>query len=158
MRALIQRVKSSKVSVGGEVIGAIDHGMTVLIGVGERDITDDADLIARKIATLRIFEDDAGKINRSVIDVGGAILVISQFTLYADCRKGRRPSFVHAALPGVAEPLVERVAQQLRDAGISVATGRFGAEMLVGIENDGPLTIWLDTAELRSPIGTDGTA
>jgi D-aminoacyl-tRNA deacylase len=150
MRALIQRVERSDVRVGDEVLGAIGPGMTVLIGVGDTDTDDDALLIARKIATLRIFEDDAGKINRSIHDVGGAILLISQFTLYADCRKGRRPSFVHAALPDVAEPLVMRVMTALRQEGIRVETGRFGAEMRVTIVNDGPLTIWLDSAELRA--------
>ncbi len=150
MRALIQRVLSSEVRVGDEIIGAIDRGMTVLIGVGDTDTADDALLIARKIATLRIFEDNAGKINRAIDEVSGAILLISQFTLYADCRKGRRPSFVHAALPAVAEPLVERVIAALREQGVPVETGRFGAEMRVTIVNDGPLTIWLDSAELRS--------
>lgn len=150
MRALIQRVESSDVRIGGEIIGAIGPGMTVLIGVGDADTADDALLIARKIATLRIFEDDAGKINRSIHDAGGAILLISQFTLYADCRKGRRPSFVHAALPDIAEPLVMRVVTALREEGIRVETGRFGAEMRVTIVNAGPLTIWLDSADLRS--------
>lgn len=150
MRALIQRVNRSEVRVGDAVIGAIDGGMTVLIGVGDTDTAEDAAVIARKIATLRIFEDDAGKINRSVTEVGGAILVISQFTLYADCRKGRRPSFVHAALPEAAEPLVESVVARLRAEGVRVETGRFGAEMVVTIVNAGPLTIWLDSAELRS--------
>jgi len=149
MRALIQRVRRSEVRLGDEVVGSIGHGMTVLIGVGDTDTPDDAALIARKIATLRIFEDDAGKINRSIIDVGGAILVISQFTLYADSRKGRRPSFVHAALPAVAEPLVEQVMAHLRADGIRVESGRFGAEMIVTIVNAGPVTIWLDSAELR---------
>lgn len=149
MRALIQRVKRSEVRVSDEVVGAIGHGMTLLIGVGDRDTPEDAALIARKIATLRIFEDDAGKINRSIADVGGAILAVSQFTLYADCRKGRRPSFVHAALPEVAEPLVRQVVAHLQSQGIRVETGRFGAEMVVTIVNDGPLTIWLDSAELR---------
>jgi D-tyrosyl-tRNA(Tyr) deacylase len=148
VRALIQRVRRSEVRVGGEVIGAIGPGMTVLIGVGDGDSEADAAKIARKIEGLRIFEDDAGKINRAITDVGGAILAISQFTLYADVRKGRRPSFVHAALPEVAEPLVQSVVGHLRAAGIHVETGRFGAEMLVSIENDGPLTIWLDSAEL----------
>lgn len=150
MRALIQRVESSDVRIGGEIIGAIGPGMTVLLGVGDADTADDALLIARKIATLRIFEDDAGKINRSIHDAGGAILLISQFTLYADCRKGRRPSFVHAALPDIAEPLVMRVVTALREEGIRVETGRFGAEMRVTIVNAGPLTIWLDSADLRS--------
>jgi D-tyrosyl-tRNA(Tyr) deacylase len=150
MRALIQRVESSEVRVGDETIGAIGPGMTVLLGVGDTDTSDDALLIARKIATLRIFEDDAGKINRSIHESGGAILLISQFTLYADCRKGRRPSFVHAALPEVAEPLVSRVIGALREDGLHVETGRFGAAMRVTIINDGPLTIWLDSADLRS--------
>ncbi|MCA1722795.1 MAG: D-tyrosyl-tRNA(Tyr) deacylase, partial [Thermomicrobia bacterium] len=113
MRALIQRVDRSEVRVGDAIIGAIGAGMTVLIGVGDSDTEDDALLIARKIATLRIFADDAGKINRSIHEVGGDILLISQFTLYADCRKGRRPSFVHAALPAIAEPLVTRVMSAL---------------------------------------------
>ncbi|MDQ6905694.1 MAG: D-aminoacyl-tRNA deacylase [Chloroflexota bacterium] len=150
MRALIQRVISSDVRVGDEIIGAIDQGMTVFLGVGDADTAEDAQIIARKIATLRIFEDDAGKINRAIGEVGGAILLISQFTLYADCRKGRRPSFVHAALPAIAEPLVEQVITALRAQGVPVETGRFGAEMRVTIVNDGPLTIWLDSAELRS--------
>jgi D-aminoacyl-tRNA deacylase len=148
MRALIQRVRRSEVHVGDEVVGSIGPGMTILIGVGDQDSEAEAVKIARKIEGLRIFEDDAGKINRSILDVGGEILAISQFTLYADCRKGRRPSFVHAALPEVAEPLVQAVISQLLDAGIRVATGRFGADMLVTIENDGPVTIWLDSAEL----------
>lgn len=150
MRALIQRVERSDVRVGNETIGAIGPGMTVLIGVGQSDTAEDALLIARKVATLRIFEDDAGKINRSIHDVGGAVLLISQFTLYADCRKGRRPSFIHAALPDVAEPLIARVIGALREDGLQVETGRFGAEMHVTIVNAGPLTIWLDSAELRS--------
>jgi D-aminoacyl-tRNA deacylase len=159
MRALIQRVIRSDVRIGDEIVGAIDHGMTAFLGVGDSDTPEDATLIARKIATLRIFADDAGKINRSITDVGGAILLISQFTLYADCRKGRRPSFVHAALAEVAEPLVRQVVALLRAEGIAVQTGQFGAEMVVTIVNDGPLTIWLDTAELRSSnaSSTDGT-
>lgn len=148
MRALLQRVRRSDVMVGNEVVGAIGHGLTVLLGVGDTDGPEDALKIARKIEGLRIFADEAGKINRAIQDVGGAILLISQFTLYADIRKGRRPSFVHAALPEVAEPLVRAVASHLRAAGIRVETGRFGAEMLVTIVNEGPLTIWVDSAEL----------
>ncbi len=150
MRALIQRVERSDVRIGDEVIGAIGPGMTVLLGVGDTDTADDAQRIARKIATLRIFEDNAGKINRSIHEVGGEILLISQFTLYADCRKGRRPSFVHAALPAIAEPLVTQVITALRADGLHVETGRFGAEMRVTIVNVGPLTIWLDSADLQS--------
>lgn len=148
MRALIQRVESSNVYVGDDVIGAIGPGMTVLLGVGDSDTADDALRIARKIATLRIFEDNAGKINRSIHEVGGEILLISQFTLYADCRKGRRPSFAHAALPAIAEPLVMQVITALRADGLHVETGRFGAEMRVTIVNVGPLTIWLDSTDL----------
>jgi D-aminoacyl-tRNA deacylase len=150
MRALIQRVARSDVRIGDEIVGAIGHGMTLLLGVGDADTPEDAALIARKVATLRIFGDDEGKINRSIADVGGAILVISRFALYADCRKGRRPSFVHAAVPAIAEPLVRQVVALLRAEGIAVETGQFGAEMAVTIVNDGPLTIWLDSAELRS--------
>lgn len=150
MRALIQRVERSDVRVDDAIVGAIGLGMTVLIGVGDSDTADDARLVARKIATLRIFEDDTGKINRSIHDVGGAILLISQFTLYADCRKGRRPSFVHAALPDIAEPLVAQVIAALREDGLHVETGQFGAEMRVTIVNAGPLTIWLDSTDLRS--------
>ncbi|MHB8645028.1 MAG: D-aminoacyl-tRNA deacylase [Thermomicrobiales bacterium] len=150
MRALIQRVDRSEVRVGETIVGAIGHGMTVLVGVADTDTTDDALLIARKIATLRIFEDDAGKINRSIHDVGGQILLISQFTLYADCRKGRRPSFVHAALPDIAEPLIAEVITALRNDDLSVETGQFGAAMHVTIVNNGPLTIWLDSSDLRS--------
>jgi len=148
MRALIQRVESSNVYVGDDVIGAIGPGMTVLLGVGDTDTADDALRIARKIATLRIFEDDAGKINRSIHEVGGEILLISQFTLYADCRKGRRPSFAHAALPAIAELLVMQVITALRADGLHVETGRFGAEMRITIVNVGPLTIWLDSTDL----------
>ena len=148
MRALIQRVTRGTVSVGDDTIGEIGRGMTVLIGVGDRDGEREAEIIARKIATLRIFADDDGKMNRSIQEIGGAILLISQFTLYADARKGRRPSFVHAAVPEIAEPLVTRVVTHLHGEGIPVRTGRFGAEMLVTIANDGPLTIWLDTDDL----------
>jgi len=153
MRVLIQRVLRSDVRIADETIGAIDAGLTVLLGVGDRDGAEEGHLLARKIANLRVFEDDDGKINRSILEAGGAILLISQFTLYADCRKGRRPSFAHAAQPDVAAPLVNAVADALRAEGIHVETGRFGAEMVVTIVNDGPLTIWLDTDELRSPGG-----
>lgn len=149
MRALIQRVIESDVRIGDETVGAIGRGLTVLVGIGHHDTEAEATLLAQKTAHLRIFADDAGKINRSLLDVGGAALVVSQFTLYADTRKGRRPSFIRAALPEHAAPLVERFAEQLRQMGVVVATGRFGAEMRVTIVNDGPLTIWLDTDEWR---------
>lgn len=151
MRALLQRVTEGAVRVEGEVIGAIDAGLVILLGVGAGDTEDDADFLAQKIAGLRIFGDADGKFNRSLLDSGGAALVVSQFTLYADARKGRRPSFVHAAPPERAEALVEHFAAALRAAGITVATGRFRSQMAVEIHNDGPVTIWLDTAELRAP-------
>jgi D-tyrosyl-tRNA(Tyr) deacylase len=127
------------------VVGQIGRGLVVLLGVGHGDGEAEARLLGEKIANLRIFEDAAGKMNLSLLDVGGEALVVSQFTLYADTRRGRRPGFTDAALPDVAEPLVQRFADHLRAAGIPVATGRFGAMMLVEIHNDGPVTILLDT-------------
>ncbi len=144
MRAVVQRVSQAAVSVAGEVVGAIGRGVVVLVGVTHGDTAAQAEWLARKIAGLRIFEDDAAKINAGLLDVDGAALVISQFTLYADARKGRRPSFTGAAPPEVAEPLVERFAQVLRDHGVPVETGVFGAHMLVEIHNDGPVTILLE--------------
>ena len=151
MRALLQRVTRGAVRVEGELIGAIDAGLVILLGVGDGDGDDDATFLARKIAGLRIFGDADGKFNLSLLESGGAALVVSQFTLYADARKGRRPSFVHAAPPELAEALVERFAETLRAEGVAVATGRFRSHMAVEIHNDGPVTIWLDTAELRGP-------
>lgn len=144
MRAVVQRVSRASVSVGGEVVGEIGRGVVVLVGVTHGDVAAQAEWLARKIAGLRIFEDDEGKINAGLLDVGGAALVISQFTLYADARKGRRPSFTAAAPPEVAEPLVERFVQVLQDHGVPVETGVFGAHMLVEIHNDGPVTILLE--------------
>jgi D-tyrosyl-tRNA(Tyr) deacylase len=144
MRAVVQRVSQGSVSVDSKVVGAIEQGVVVLVGVTHGDTEVQAEWLARKIAGLRIFEDHAGKINAGLLDVGGAALVISQFTLYADTRKGRRPSFTDAALPEVAEPLVEHFAQALRDHGVPVETGIFGADMLVEIHNDGPVTILLE--------------
>lgn len=149
MRAVIQRVRQGRVSVEGRTIGQIGPGLVILLGVGPGDGQAEADRLADKIAHLRIFADVQGKTNLSVLDVGGEALVISQFTLYADCRKGRRPSFTKAALPDMAAPLVEAFAERLRQAGIRrVETGEFGAKMLVEIHNDGPFTIFLDTADL----------
>jgi D-tyrosyl-tRNA(Tyr) deacylase len=149
MRAVVQRVRAGRVLVAGETIGEIGLGLVILLGAGHGDGQAEAERLADKIATLRIFSDAEGKTNLSILDVDGAALVISQFTLYADCRKGRRPSFVHAALPDVAAPLVAHFAGRLRQAGIrQVETGEFGAMMLVEIHNDGPFTIILDTAEL----------
>lgn len=146
MRAVIQRVRRASVTVGGEVVGAIDAGWLVLLGVGPADTPVEAAWLADKVAQLRAFEDDAGKMNRSVLDAGGGVLVVSQFTLYGDTRKGRRPSFTGAAPPAVAAPLVDRFADELRAVGLPVATGRFGADMQVELVNDGPVTFVLDTA------------
>lgn len=144
MRALIQRVSSGKVSVGGQTIAQIGQGLVILLGIGHGDGEEQAVYLAEKIANLRIFEDDQGKTNLSVLDIGGEAIVVSQFTLYADTRKGRRPSFINAADPDVAAPLVERFAELLRGQGVPTQTGQFGAHMLVEIDNDGPVTIWLE--------------
>ena len=149
MRALVQRVTAGAVRVEGEVVGRIGAGLVVFVGVGDRDGEAEATFLAGKVAALRIFGDEAGRFNRSLLDVGGGALVVSQFTLYADARKGRRPSFVHAAPPERAEQLVEAFVAALRAAGVAVETGRFRAVMSVEIHNDGPVTIWLDTDELR---------
>ncbi|MBN9524360.1 D-tyrosyl-tRNA(Tyr) deacylase [bacterium] len=145
MRAVIQRVRRAAVVVAGETVGAIDAGWLVLLGVAPTDTPAEAAWLADKVAHLRAFEDDAGKMNRSVLDAGGAVLVVSQFTLYGDTRKGRRPSFTGAAPPALAEPLYERFAAELRAVGLPVATGRFGADMRVELVNDGPVTFVLDT-------------
>jgi D-tyrosyl-tRNA(Tyr) deacylase len=144
MRALIQRVRQASVTVDGKIVGAIERGYVILVGVGHDDSEEQAAWLAQKIAGLRIFEDDEGKFNRSILDVGGEALVVSQFTLYADSRKGRRPSFIDAATPEIAEPLVERFAELLRAEGVPVEMGVFGARMVVEIHNDGPVTIWLE--------------
>lgn len=145
MRIVLQRVSHGRVSVGGEVIAQIGRGLVLLVGAGHGDSEAQACSLAEKIAHLRIFEDQAGKMNLSVMDIGGEALVVSQFTLYADTRKGRRPSFTDAALPNTARPLVERLAGTLRELGVPCQTGEFGAHMLVEIANDGPVTIWLDS-------------
>ncbi len=149
MRAVVQRVSEGSVTVDGQVVGAIEQGYVILLGVGHGDGEDQARRLAQKIAGLRVFEDEQGKFNRSLLDVGGGCLVVSQFTLYADARRGRRPSFTDAAPPDVAEPLVARFAALLREAGVPrVEMGVFGARMHVTIHNDGPVTIWLDTDDL----------
>jgi D-tyrosyl-tRNA(Tyr) deacylase len=146
MRVVLQRVTSGAVRVEGEIVGAVEQGFVILVGVGHADGDEQAQWLARKIAGLRVFEDDEGKFNRSLLDVGGGCLVVSQFTLYADARKGRRPSFTDAAPPEIAEPLIERFAAMLRQAGVGrVEMGAFGALMQVEIHNDGPVTILLDT-------------
>jgi len=144
MRAVVQRVKEASVTVAGEVVGKIGRGLVVLLGVREGDTEAEAAYLAQKIANLRIFPDRAGKFNLSALEVGGEVLVVSQFTLYADTQKGRRPSFVDAAPPEVAEPLVERFVELLRQTGLRVETGQFQARMLVKIFNDGPVTIILE--------------
>jgi len=141
VKALLQRVTRASVTVDGEVVGAIGPGLCVLVGVTHGDDEAAADKLADKIWNLRIFEDDAGKMNLSAADAGAEVLVVSQFTLYGDARKGRRPSFVDAARPDQAEPLIERVCDQLRAAGATVATGRFRTDMAVEIHNDGPITL-----------------
>jgi D-tyrosyl-tRNA(Tyr) deacylase len=144
MRVLLQRVQQGSVSVEGEKIAEIGPGLVILLGVTTTDGEAELDYLVQKVAHLRIFEDQAGKINRSVLDVGGAALVVSQFTLYADTRKGRRPSFVHAAPPEIARPIVDRFAQKLAALGVPTQQGEFGAHMQVEILNDGPVTIWLE--------------
>jgi D-tyrosyl-tRNA(Tyr) deacylase len=144
MRALVQRVKFGKVTVAGQITAQINQGLVILLGIGHDDTSEQVTFLAEKIATLRIFEDDAGKMNLSLLDVKGGAILVSQFTLYADTRKGRRPSFTDAALPEHARPLVEAFAEQLRSFGIPTGQGIFGADMLVEIHNDGPVTIWLE--------------
>ncbi len=145
MRALVQRVSHAAVSVGGEVVGEIGPGLCALVGVGPEDAEAAADRLAAKIWQLRVFPDSAGDMNRSASELGYAVLVVSQFTLYADTSRGRRPSFVRAAPPDKARVLVERVVQALRAAGADVATGRFGAMMQVSLVNEGPVTVMLET-------------
>ncbi len=148
MRAVIQRVRSARVEVDGRVMGAIEQGFLALVGVTHSDTRTDADWLARKIAGLRIFEDAAGKMNFGLADIGGSILVVSQFTLYGDARKGRRPDFLQAARPEQAEPLIAYFIEQLRAQRVTVATGQFQAHMEVALVNDGPVTLWLDTKEM----------
>jgi D-tyrosyl-tRNA(Tyr) deacylase len=148
MRACIQRVTEAQVAVEGAVIAQIGAGMVVLLGVGAGDGQREAAWLAEKVVGLRIFPDDAGKMNRSLAEIGGAMLVVSQFTLYGDCRHGRRPSFTAAAPPDAAERLYDAFVAAVREAGIDVATGRFREHMLVSLVNDGPVTLWVDTAEI----------
>ncbi len=148
MRAVLQRVRRGRVSVDGETIAAIERGLVILIGVGHSDTASEAEWLAEKCAVLRVFEDEQGKMDLSVQDVGGEVLVISQFTLYADTRKGRRPSFIDAASPEIAQPLVDHFVNHLEGLGVSVQKGVFGEHMLVEIENDGPVTIILERGPL----------
>ena len=147
MRCVVQRVSRASVAVDGEVIGEIGQGLMVLIGVHQDDTAQDVRYMAEKIPHLRIFEDDQGKMNRSVLDIGGGLLAVSQFTLYGDARKGRRPDFITAAKPEHANALYEQLVDAWRQTGLTVATGRFRAEMAVELINDGPVTILLDSSK-----------
>lgn len=145
MRVVVQRVSSASVTVDGEITGKIERGFLVLLGVGEDDTDDDVVYLAGKVAGLRIFEDDAGKMNLTLADVGGAVLAVSQFTLFGDCRRGRRPSFIAAARPEKASSLYEAFVAEVRGRGITVETGRFQTHMDVSLVNDGPVTLLLDS-------------
>lgn len=147
MRALIQRVSQAAVTVDEEVVGRIGRGFVVLLGVTHQDGRREAAWLAHKVAGLRVFDDAAGKMNLGLADVSGEVLVVSQFTLYGDARKGRRPDFLQAARPEQAEPLVDYFVEQLRAEGLPVQTGQFRALMQVALVNDGPVTLWLDTAD-----------
>jgi D-tyrosyl-tRNA(Tyr) deacylase len=146
VRLLLQRATRAQVSVDGEIVGSIGNGLVILVGVGHGDTAETAATLAGKAVDLRIFRDDDGKTNRSLIDLGGEILAISQFTLFADTRKGRRPSFLDAAAPDVGNELYEKFCAAVEARGVRVARGIFGAEMQVELVNDGPMTIWLDSA------------
>jgi D-tyrosyl-tRNA(Tyr) deacylase len=150
VRALLQRVTRASVAVDGERVAAIGPGLLVLLGIGHGDDGATADALARRICELRVFEDDDGRTNRSLLDIGGACLLVSQFTLYADTSRGRRPGFTNAAPPDEARVLWLRVADAIRAQGVDVGLGEFGAEMAVELVNDGPFTIWLDTADRTS--------
>ncbi|KLI76573.1 MULTISPECIES: D-aminoacyl-tRNA deacylase [Lacticaseibacillus] len=145
MRAVVQRSLAAQVTIEGQTVGAIDHGFVVLLGVGPNDTQADSDYLAEKISKLRVFSDDAGKMNLALADVGGQILSISQFTLYADTRRGNRPSFTNAADPALGEQLYQAFNAKLRQLGMTVATGEFGGDMQVSLTNDGPVTILFDT-------------
>jgi D-aminoacyl-tRNA deacylase len=144
MRAVLQRVSEARVRIGGEVVGAIERGLLVLLGIAVNDQPEQAEWLADKIVGLRIFEDGEGKMNRDVVEMGGGVLIVSQFTLYGDCRKGRRPSFIEAAPPAVAMPLYAAFIDAVRARGVPVATGRFGAMMDVELVNSGPVTLIVD--------------
>ena len=147
MKALLQRVTSASVSIAGEIVGRIGQGLVVFVGVAHGDTEKDAQYLAQRTVNLRIFADDAGRFNLSAVDIKGELLVVSQFTLLADTRKGRRPSFIEAAPPAQAEELFERFLEQIRTSGLKVETGRFQQHMEVEIHNDGPVTILLDSRE-----------
>lgn len=145
MRVLVQRVIASRVMVDGRVVGAIERGLNLLVGITDTDTAAELDWMVNKCLTLRLFpNDDSDRWDASVQDIGGSLLVVSQFTLYGDCRKGRRPSFDKAAAPAIAEPLFDQFVTKLKASGLTVRTGQFGANMLVDIHNEGPVTIWLE--------------
>ena len=144
MRAVIQRVRRGGVSVDGKELANIGRGLVILLGIGPEDTEETARAMTYKISRMRIFEDDQGKMNLSVLDVGGEAIVVSQFTLYANTKKGHRPSFIQSAPPEMASPLVDKFVALMREQGVATQTGEFGAHMLVDIENDGPVTIWLE--------------
>ena len=153
MRVLVQRVSEAGVTVAGERIARIGHGFLLLVGIGAEDVADGGaalEPMARKILNLRVMRDDQGRMNCSLLETGGELLAVSQFTLHADCRRGRRPGFTQAAPPDQANALFERFISILRETGVQVATGRFGAMMEVLLINDGPVTIWLDSAEMNT--------
>jgi len=146
MRVVLQRCLEASVSIDGVVVGQIEHGLLILLGIAQEDDQQDLEWMCQKVSGLRIFEDDDGKMNRSVLDVDGAVLVVSQFTLYGNCRKGRRPSFVGAGHPTMAEPLVDAFCARMKEIGVrDVQTGRFGADMKVHLVNDGPVTLIIDS-------------
>ena len=148
MKAVIQRVKYSNVKIDGEVVGKCENGFMILLGVWQGDTKADADKLVKKIPNLRIFEDENGKMNKSIADIGGEILVVSQFTLYGDCRKGRRPSFDSAMKPEAANKIYEEFVEYIKGNGLRVETGRFGADMKVELLNDGPVTMLLDSTKI----------
>jgi D-tyrosyl-tRNA(Tyr) deacylase len=148
MRAVIQRVKYASCTIDGIVSGAIEQGFCIFVGFCDQDKESVMDKMIHKIINLRVFEDEKGLMNRSLSQIGGKILLISQFTLYADCKKGNRPSFIKAAKPMIASPMYEKMIEKMRSTGVVVETGKFGADMKIELLNDGPVTIWLDSEEL----------
>ncbi|HEY8123053.1 MAG TPA: D-aminoacyl-tRNA deacylase [Myxococcota bacterium] len=145
MRAVVQRVSEARISVAGELVGSLGEGLLALVGVGVDDAEQDARELAAKLVQLRIFPDAAGRMNRSLLEAGGALGIVSQFTLFGEARKGRRPSYTQAAAPALAEPLIDAVVRAARELGVTVVTGRFGASMQVALVNNGPVTLLLDT-------------
>ena len=148
MRAVVQRVRHSKVEINGEIVGEISRGFNVLLGISKEDTIEDITYMKEKILNLRVFEDENGKLNKSLMDVNGELLVVSQFTLYGDCRKGRRPSFINALGGEEAEKMYEEFVRQCRETVSKVGTGKFGADMMVTIENDGPVTLMIDSKKV----------